>query len=679
MKARPTSDATREALLAAMGHDASSEAAAGEALRLLDARQAAKLLDPARILVGDSAAPRQLTARTGLASGTKLAWQLEVRGEDGLRHAGEGGGRAGRRGALRLPLPALEGPGDFRIELKIDAAGAERRAEQRLALCPVRCFEVSEALGDRQGLGMQVNLYALRSPGDWGVGDLGDLARLCRRAGRWGLDFVGLNPLHATRGSGLDVSPYSPVSRLRRNEAYLKVEAIPELESSPPALQRLSDPSFQAQLAALRARDRVDWDAVGRAKREILLLLHGQFARQHRDGATRRSRAYARFLTREGPALLDYATFVALAEQQSQDGHGADWRRWPAHLQRCDAPGVTRFRERNAERIDFHCWIQFELDRQLAAAARAGERAGLGIGLYADLAVGSDPGGFDTWAWPDVHARGVRVGAPPDDFSPTGQDWGFPPLAPAALADRAFDDWTRLLRANMEHAGMLRLDHAMGLERLWWIPEGAPSSEGAYVRYPTRSLLGLLALESRKSRTVVVGEDLGTVPRGFPSRLARRGILSLRVLAFERQGRGFRRPEAVSPRALVVSSSHDLAPLAGHLAGRDLELRDALGALPDPEAARQARTAEARALRRRLGLPDGALRPGSLATAALDWLRATPAPLVAMPLEDWVEAREPVNLPGVPQELHASWTRRLEPTVDQLGSQPALRRLRRER
>jgi len=676
---RATTDETRERLLAAMGHDASTEDSARRALQALDARRAERRLAPARILIDDADAARHLPVESGLAPGCRVEWRIEAHGGDHSTRTRSGRAQVGSAGRLRLPMPRLPALGDYDVRLTLDADGALHEASQFLACCPGRCYEISEALRDRPGFGVITNLFALRSRSDWGVGDLGTLGRLAAQAARWGCDFVGVSPLHATRNRGVDVSPYSPLTRLFRNECYLEIEAVPELRECSDTRARIAAPAFRARIAKLRERDRVDWDGVRQAKRSALRDLHRHFAAHHRGTRSARGRAYARFVAQSGEPLCDFATHLAIAEQQTRAGRGPDWRRWPAALQRRDSLEVKRFRDRHSEAVDFHCWIQFELARQLAAAARKADRAKLVLGLYGDLAVGSDPGGFDAWAAPDLHARGVRIGAPPDDFAADGQDWGFPPWIPDAIAERGFSDWTRLLRANTDSLGMLRLDHAMGLERLWWIPAGRPASEGAYVRYPTRELIALLALESRRRRLVVVGEDLGTVPRGFASRLARRGILSMRVLPFERRGRGFRSPRAVSPRALVLSTTHDLAPLAGYLAARDLTLRQRAGALPDSERAFSKRKADSGALRSRLGLPDEPLEPGRLAGAALRWLRATPAPLLGMPLEDLLEASEPVNLPGVPQQRHASWTQRLAKPIEELDGQPALSSLRRER
>lgn len=668
---RLTSDATREALLAAMGLDGTSEAAARDALRALDAAEGASLLAPVRVETLGSTAGARLPLRWPRLAG-RAAWRVELHEESGRRSVREDRASPGR--SRSLPLPAPREPGYHRVHLVVEAGGALHEAEQRFIACPARCPAVREVLGRSRGFGLLANLYALRQRDDWGVGDLSHLRRLVKLAGAGGAAFIGLNPLHALRNRGLDVSPYSPVSRIFRNELILEVAAVPELRECEAARRRLASPGFAARLARLRERPDVDYDGVREAKREILLLLHRCFA----AGAHRseRARAYARYRQREDPELTAFATFAALDEHLEARTGPADWRRWPEAWRSPDSPAVARFREEHAGEVDFHRWVQFELDRQLAGSARAAQRAGLGIGLYQDLALGASAGGYDTWAAPHLYARGASAGAPPDDFSALGQDWGLPPIVPWRLAERGYRDWSRLLRAGLDHAGALRIDHVMGLLRLWWLPEGAAPGEGAYVRYPTRDLLGILALESRRHGAVIVGEDLGTVPAGLAARLARQGILSTRVLLFERSAAGFRPAAGYSRRALTTTTTHDLPPLAGFFAGRDLELRRAVGHIASDEAlaeARRERERTCRALARRLG--PGAEQDGpARAEAAVRFLSRTPSPLVGFPLDDLVAEVEPVNLPGVPQELHRSWSRRMGVTLEDLPAQPAFRR-----
>ncbi len=453
---------------------------------------------------------------------------------------------------------------------------------------------------------------------------------------------------------------------------------MPEFARCAPAGALLARPAFERELAQLRASPRVEYARVAAAKRAILRALHRDFERRP---ARARARAYAAFRAREGPPLDDFATFLAIGESRRSPGERAlDWHVWPRELRDPRAPAVTTFRREHARAIDFHRFVQFELDRQLGAAAAAAKRAGMAIGLYPDLALGSAGGGAETWTFPGLFAEAASLGAPPDDFSPQGQDWALPPLDPLRLREQGFAFYRQLLRAAFAHAGALRIDHVLGVFRLFWIPRGRPASEGAYVRQPASELLALLAHESRRQGALVVGEDLGTLPPGTQARLARHGILSSRVLYFERDGANFRPSRRYSRRALATANTHDLVPLAGFAAGRDLVLRRRAGAIASDRslhAALAERAASAAALARRLRA-EGLLRagrpdPAALAEAVSGFLARTPCPLVALSLDDAVGETEPVNLPGVGPREHPSWTRRMTLPLESLAAHPGLR------
>ncbi len=656
-----TADATHEALLAAMGFDASWEAAAGRALAALEAERAAARLEPLQVVVAGRPEARRLALR-GEDRAARVALTIEA--EEGAGFDGE----ADVDAAGEVELPEL-GRGRYAITVRPSGPGGSLELRQQRYVVPAHCTTVEERLGEGVAFGIWTNLYSLRSDANWGFGNLGDLVALARRAGFEGAAFVGLNPLHALPPGA--VCPYVPSSRLFRHPLYLDPEGIPELARCPEARRRIESDAFRARLARLRASERLDAGGVGKALDEILEPLHRAFAAG--VCGEERARAFGRFRAEQGSALDEFATFGALADHFAAEGRGRDWRAWPEALRSPAAGGVRAFRDAHPAAVERHAWIQFELDRQLGEAAREAREAGLGLGLYTDLALGSDPGGSDAWAFPGLLLRGVRVGAPPDAFSREGQEWGFPPADPAALRRDGHRFWLRLLRAGFRHAGALRLDHAMSLNRLFWIPEGRPPAEGAYVRYPDDELLGLVALESRRHGAVVIGEDLGTVPEGFAEQLGERGILSSRVLLFERDGEAFRSADRYPRRCLVTANTHDLPPLAALVGEADLELRRRAGQLPDDaslEHARVERARERRALVERLRadgwLDADAPSEAELAAAVTAFLCATPAALVGLALDDLAGEREPVNLPGVPPERHASWTRRLRLSLDEL-------------
>ncbi|MET9955614.1 4-alpha-glucanotransferase [Streptomyces sp. NPDC006339] len=498
--------------------------------------------------------------------------------------------------------------------------------------------------------GLLVQLYSLLSARSWGMGDLGDLRELADWAGRThGAGFVQVNPLHAAvPGAPTDPSPYRPSSRRFPDPVHLRVEDVPEYPYVDPAHREELD-RVLADAAELRERvlgkgALIDRDAVWDAKRRALELVHAVEL-----GPGRRA-AYRDFLAERGRALEDHATYQALAER-----HGHRWREWPERLRHPrTAEAVVRADAELAARVDFHCRLAWLTDGQLAEAARTARQAGMAVGIVHDLAVGVHPDGSDAWAQQHVFAAGMSVGAPPDAFNARGQDWGLPPWRPDALAAEGYAPYRGLLRELLRHAGALRIDHVMGLFRLWWVPEGDEPTGGTYVRYDSEAMLAVLVLEAHRAGAAVVGEDLGTVEPGVREALARRGVLGTSVLWFERDWTGTGRPlppEEWRADCVATVTTHDLPSTAARLSGDHVTLRHRLGLLTgDLERERgrdAAETTEWLGLLQRLGhLPEG---PGDEATeirALHRFLAATPARMVGMWLPDAVGDRRPQNLPG---------------------------------
>lgn len=679
-RAHPTTDATREALCAALGFDGSTEAAAGLSLAALEAEDGAGLVDP--VYVWRQWEPGAPTLRVRAPAGA-AEYEVSLRQEDGRSESVRGrldAAPGGRTVELALPFKPVEGYHQIRLSLSTPEGVAQ--GEQLLCLAPRTCFTLAEALRGRSCFGLVANLYSVRRREDEGVGDLGTLGGLLRLAGASGGDFVGISPLHALRNRGFGVSPYSPVSRLYRNVIYLDLEAIPELADAPEAQALLASEPGMAERRSLRSASRIDYARVMTWKRRVLEILHRRFAAIHRGNGTPRGLAFERYRAEQGDALRDFATFCTLEEMLAgPDGEHVPFDAWPAGLRDPSGPQVSRFRAENAGEVAFHSWLQFELDRQLGEAAALAQRSRLALGVYQDLAIGLAPDASDVWAFPGLFVRGASVGAPPDDYAPTGQDWGLPPLSPRRLRASAYAYWIRLLRAAFAHSGALRIDHVMGLFRLFWIPAGGPSAAGAYVSYPADDLLGILALESRRHRALVVGEDLGTVPDEVPRALESWGILSSRVLLFEREAGGAFRPSASYPqRAMVTANTHDLPTFAAWCDGDDLALRARLGLLAEDElpAARAERHADLSALEERLRaegiLPEGIGEPqvAELRGAVDTFLCRTPAALAGLSLDDLAGEREPVNVPGVGLLDYPSWSRRMARTVEDLAADPAV-------
>ncbi|MEZ4331855.1 MAG: 4-alpha-glucanotransferase [Myxococcota bacterium] len=666
------SDATREALLEAMGFDASSESAAAHAQARFAERTHARLLSPAAVTRRGDPLRLRLHRPTSEASQAAL-FHVSIADEAGDRREIEG---QIEPGTTAIELPPDLGIGDYDVELVVSSGAVRRRGRQRRVVAPPCCAPLADRIGPSRALGLFAQLYELRSRRDWGIGDLGDVARLTRDAAAAGVDFVALSPVHALANREPGASPYSPLSRRFRNPIHLDLEAIPELAACAGARALLSDPALRASRDALRAADWLDRPAVDRLKTSVLRALHGCFRRVCADPGSSRARDYARYRAREGSALDDFATFLALDEALAPT-HGPDWRRWPIAYHDARSGAVARFRDAHPETIDFHRYLQFELDRQHAACADAARASGMRIGLVADLALGSSPTGADAWLLPELLAEAASIGAPPDAFNPSGQDWDMRPVDPHRLRAHAFRPWTDLLRSAMRHAGGLRIDHAMSMARLFWIPRGRPPAEGAYVAYPESELLGLLAFESQRAGAIVIGEDLGTVPPGFDRLLESFEILSWQVLYFERDADGFRPASAYSRRALVSANTHDLPPLAGYVRGRDLEIRRAAGLLADDAelaTASRERTATCEALAHRL-VEEGLLAPGEplpppprLTAIVHAFLARTPAPLVGVSLADLADESEPVNMPGLRADQYPSWRRRLSLLVEDVAA-----------
>jgi 4-alpha-glucanotransferase len=504
-------------------------------------------------------------------------------------------------------------------------------------------------MGARRAWGLATQLYSVRSKGSWGVGDLVDLADLAVWAGaRHGAGYVLINPLHAASPvKPMEPSPYLPTSRRFVNPLYLRVEAIAEFAFLP----------RQSRVHSLRKRlvarslttDTVDRDAAWEAKRAALKLVYRV---PRSDG---RELAFQAYKDREGTALDDFATWCAIAEK-----HGGSWQDWPVALQHPANPEVAEFVGRHPRAVDFHRWLQWQLDEQLAAAQSQAVRTGMPLGIMHDLAVGVHPSGADAWALQDVLALGVTTGAPPDEFNQLGQDWSQPPWRPDRLEELGYQPFRALVSAILRHSGGVRIDHIIGMFRLWWIPKGAPPTEGAYVRYNHEAMIGIIALEAYRAGAVVVGEDLGTVEPWARRVLHDRGLLGTSILWFEIDS-GTRGPlEAQWWRELCLSSvtTHDLPPTPGYLDAEHVRLRHSLGLLTRPiedemtdhHAEQEAWMAELR----RVGLLAAEADERDVIVALHRYLARTPSRLLALGLADAVGERRTQNQPGTTNE-YPNW------------------------
>ncbi|HET6468650.1 MAG TPA: 4-alpha-glucanotransferase [Geminicoccaceae bacterium] len=659
---RAVSPDTKRALIAAMGIDAATSSAASESLRRLEAEALERALPPVLVLDAEAADRVPLDRPAGPASCVVC-----------LEEGGERSGRLAKDAAtvaLGAPLPAGY------HQLRLETTGATH--ETVLIVAPRRCVLPAEA-GAARGFGVTAQAYGLRSGRNAGIGDFEDVARLAEALGREGSDLLGLNPLHALFPADPGIySPYQPSSRRFLNVMMIALDAAAAAIGEPlPELAAIGDD------AGL-----VDYAAVAPAKRRALEALWRAF-RAHslaHEGVGGPGRAFLDWRRAGGDALERHCRFDALHEHMlGQDPALAVWRCWPSGLRDPASREVGAFAAAHAERIAFFAWLQWLADRQLEAAHARGRAAGMRIGLYRDLAIGVSPKGSTAWAEQALTLAGATIGAPPDELGPQGQNWDIAPLSPFALRERAYAPLIQDLRANMRHAGALRIDHVMGLSRLFWIPTGGSAADGAYVRYPFRDLRRILALESRRQRCVVIGEDLGTVPAGFRDAMAESGVLSYRVAWFERDPSGdFLPPDAYPAQALASVSTHDLPTVRGFWAGRDIAWRERLGVFTaeQAEAERRRRDQDIRrlsaALEREGLLPaeGGADGPDAAAVAEAihRFLARTPAALVLVQLEDLAGEAEQPNLPGT-IESHPNWRRRLRLALEDLLQDRLARRV----
>ncbi|HYZ15310.1 MAG TPA: 4-alpha-glucanotransferase [Candidatus Acidoferrum sp.] len=631
------------------------------------ARFEALLADGARTFVAPSLVLREgepLAVDVTLPAnswGESLHWELRT--EDGEERSGEVPLRDApvifadhqpdvTYDTRHVTLGPTLSPGSHRLALD---AGPYGRASVTVIVVPPRAHPP-----EGRTWGIAVQIYTLRSQRNHGIGDFADLRAFCALAGDRGASYVGINPLHAGfRTDPEAASPYAASSRRWLNWLYIAVDEVPEMRSAPET----------ARAHALRETSNVDYRGVAAFKDEMLRACYAELARD-RD----RRAAFDRWRAAQGEPLLRFATFETLVLR-----YGRDLSAWPEGFREPDSTATARFVEAERDEIGYAMYLQWLAAEQLAALADDAARHG--VRLYRDLAVGVDSAAADVWADAQAYVSGVSVGAPPDALNTLGQDWGLPPLDPRGLVREAYAELIALLEANMREAGALRIDHAMSLARLYWIPHGSDPRSGTYIEYPLDDLRGIVALASIRSRCVVIGEDLGTVPEGFREAMAETGILSYRILFFERDGNGdFIAPEAYPALALAASGTHDLATIPAWLRGEDVELRDRLALLETPlEDERAARGHDRERFLDAL-TAHGDLAPSeredeiAVVVAANRYLAASPCAIVMAQLDDILGERSPVNIPGTSTQ-YPNWRRKLAATLESLSEDPRLTRL----
>ncbi len=664
-----TPDESVRSVLRELGFDASSDAAAAS---LAAAREAEwlRMLAPVYVVAAETAP--SFAVRVAVDAALRpVQWRIE--GEGGTRREGrfvpgelslrETGAAEGREYARYDFSPSVTLVAGY---YRLTVADGPASCEATVAAVPPRCY--FPANQRRAPWGLAVQLYGLRSARNWGIGDFTDLATLVRIVAAAGGDAVGVNPLHQLTFDGGAPSPYSPSSRAFYNWIYLDVEALPGFAPGD---------VLPSEIQAVREPEYVDYEAVARLKRRVARAAYDRFCPSGAQGAAPAALApFRAFVQAGGEALRSATAFEYLTEHFRSQGAGVAWQGWPQEYRRPQSSAVRELLARHERDVEFCAYLQWQSHRQLGAAAEAAKE--MSIGLYRDVAVGAELGGADSWSLQGVLKSDVSVGAPPDLLNRRGQNWGVAPFDPRALRATAYAAFIALLRANMEHAGAVRIDHVMALLRLYWIPEGVSPSEGAYVTYPLDELIGLIALESERARCIVIGEDLGTVPGGLRERLTAANILSYRLLQFENDDERFLPPQTYPPLALMCTGTHDLPFVGAYWTAHDVEVRAALGLIEGERAVRDERIARAKKRAqlldawRTIGLTaDDAARFQAAADNPADrttlaeiafwanrYLARARGFLLMVQIEDVLGEVEQANVPNTTTE-HPNWRRRL--------------------
>lgn len=579
----------------------------------------------------------------------------------------------------RVPLPGETPLGYHRIRVAINGAWL---AEGRAIVCPDRAYLPDHLRDGARAAGLGVTLWGLRSARNWGCGDFSDLQTLAAwvRRDLCG-SFIALNPLHIIHNRfPYNTSPYLPLSIFYKNFLYIDVEKVPEFQQSATARRVLASAGMQARLEQLRQSEFVQYEEVAALKTRFLKACYREFRHQLKEN-TPRAAAFAAFCRNEGELLEKLALYCALNEVlHKQNGSRWTWRDWPSEFQDPESEASRAFARNHRITIDFYKYVQFVVEEQLDQAQEFAKSLGMPIGLYHDLALATDNCGADLWAYRPFFVTGCRVGSPPDAFAPNGQDWAFPPPNTIAHYQNGYDLFRQSIRKIVRHGGALRIDHVMRLFRLFWIPDGVQAADGVYVKDRVIDLLHILALESVRSRNIIIGEDLGTVTDEMRATLARFGVLSYRLFYFEkRKDLSFKASEEYPFLALVSSTTHDLPTIAGFWTFRDIHARRGAGLVDDHGFQSQIEDRQREKQRMLDALHAENLLPGDyprdagqlpevdgvLHNAIVAFLAQTPSALLLLNQEDLTKETEQQNLPGSTAQ-YPNWSRKMKIALEEL-------------
>ncbi|EEY99797.1 4-alpha-glucanotransferase (amylomaltase) [Vibrio sp. RC586] len=682
-------DDTIRRLLASLGYDTSSDEAL---LQSAEKKHKKDVLDP--VLVVHQSAAIEVPLYLGVsARESEFDWRLQTeQGEvlEGYLQSQIVRDERAEGGPLVFALP-----NDLPLGYHTLLIARKRRKapyQMTLIVTPQACYKQPALAQGKKLWGPSIQLYTLRTQHNWGMGDFGDLKQLVADIASRGGDFVGLNPIHALFPANPEgASPYSPSSRRWLNILYIDVSSVPEFALSAEAQQKVGSPEFQLRLQKVRDAHWVNYSEVAELKMSVLPLLFAEFKKRHLDKHSDRAHAFLNFVEQGGESLLHQAAFDALhAELHAEDASVWGWPVFPEKYHRFDSAAVQKFIDEQKDQVHLYMYLQWIADAQIHEAQSLAEEKGMAVGLYRDLAVGVADSGSETWADQGNLLQDVSIGAPPDVLGPLGQNWGLPPLNPQVLQATAYDAYIKLLRANMKHCGALRIDHVLGLLRLWWIPKGENATKGAYIYYPVKDMLAILALESHRHQCSVIGEDLGTVPDEIVELLRDAGVHSYKVFFFEtsKEDGGYVSPAHYAEQSMAALCTHDMPTLRGFWHCDDLKMGREIGLYPDEE---QLQGLFDDRLKSKQGildsvawhgyLPAGVGRDATqvpmdsyLSEALQLHVAAGSSALLSVQLEDWLEMDKPVNIPGTVNE-YPNWRRKLSVNLDEIFAREEVNRI----
>lgn len=575
-------------------------------------------------------------------------------------------------------------------EVALQGNDGDQIADMRLIVAPKACYKQQNIADGEKVWGLSVQLYCVRSENNWGIGDFSDLSYLIQESGRQGAQFVGLNPIHALYPANPNAcSPYGPSSRRWLNFIYLDVTKLEGYED-PSVQEMVNAPEFQAALQHVRNVDHVDYEAVTQLKLKVLRAVFEVQWTKHLSKNTKLNKVFKAFIAQGGESLDMLATYDAIQESLAQAGEASwGWPVFPKDLSEFHKPGVAKFKKANNKSVKFYMYLQWQAALQLENAQNKAHESGMSIGIYRDLAVGVSEGSAEIWGNRDLYITEASVGAPPDVLGPLGQNWGLPPMDPETLYQQRYQPIIDLFNSNMQSAGALRIDHVMALLRLWWVPKGEDAKFGGYVYYPVDDLLGILALESHRHQSLVIGEDLGTVPDEIRIKLAENGVHSYRVFFFEQaKDGGFYSPHHYPEQSMSTLTTHDMPTLTGFWHCLDLELGKQLGLYPSEAVLQELYTSRhankqqiLNTLHGHFSIPDWMGRHveqvgmrKELNHGMQYHMAKGSSALLSLQLEDWLEMDKPVNIPGTFNE-YPNWKRKLTRNVEQIFTDHALNSL----